>query len=423
MTPSLFALVDCNNFYASCERLFRPDLRLKPIVILSNNDGCIISRSNEAKALGVAMGAPFYQIERELRRLGVSVFSSNYALYGELSRRVMETLEDWTPDLEVYSIDEAFLDLGTGPAGDRVQQALQMRGRLLQEVGMPCSIGLAPSKTLAKLANRSAKQRPDGIFDARCPQVQARLLRDSPIEAVWGVGRRLGVKLKAFGLNTAHDLARSDSDWIRQHFSVTLQRTVLELRGQSHIELEALTDRKMILSSRSFRQPVHTLEELRQILALYAARAASKLRRQSQRPYCCTVAVSIRTGVHASARQPYGAQAFVPLTTPTQDTRDISAATLQALQQIYRPGYAYAKASVQLLDLLGPGEFQYGLFDAPTQRPRSAALMGLLDQLNRDGRTRLGFASALGPHGGGRQAARSPAYLSDWGQLWPVRAG
>ncbi|MGH8355570.1 MAG: Y-family DNA polymerase [Pseudomonas sp.] len=416
MNPSVFALVDCNNFYASCERLFRPDLQRKPIVILSNNDGCIISRSNEAKALGVAMGAPFHQVERELRALGVQVFSSNYALYGELSRRVMETLEDWSPALEVYSIDEAFLDLAAFSSIDLPAQAQRMRGRLLRELGMPCGIGLAPTKTLAKLANRAAK------FDARSPAVQRQLLRDSPIEAVWGVGLRLGSKLKAQGLRTAQDLARADPQWLRQEFNVTLERTALELRGLSRIELDQLADRQMILSSRSFGRPVRSLDELRQALALYVARAAEKLRSQSHRCYCRTVAVSISTGVHSAGSRHFAPRAFIPLATPSQDTRDLSAAALKGLRQIYRPGHDYAKASVQLLDLLAPGEIQYGLFE-PGPRAQSEPLMRLLDQLNSSGQQRLGFASALNRAWGMRHASRSPAYTSDWNQLWQVKSG
>ncbi len=417
----LHALVDCNNFYANCERLFRPDLRDRPVIVLSNNDGCVVARSQEAKALGIGMAVPAYRIRDLIEREGVTVFSSNYALYADVSQRVMRVLEEAVPRVEQYSIDEAFLDL-TGLA-DPVALARALRQRVHRWVGVPVSIGLAPSRTLAKLANAAAKRWPatGGVVDLRDPHRQRRLLRLMPVEEVWGVGRRLGRRLRVMGIDSALKLADSDPALMRKAFSVMLERTVRELRGQSCLELEeAPPPRQQVLCSRTFAERVSALAPLREAVSHFAARAAEKLREDGQ--LTRQVSVYLRTNPHHPREPQHHPLVTVPLPEPTADSRDVLHAALRALEAAWRPGHRYMKAGVLLGELVQPRSWQRDLFDHLPTRRRSDALMQTLDRINRAGRGRLFFASeGIRRPWQMRRDHLSPAYTTRWSDLPRVR--
>ena len=412
-----FALVDCNSFYVSCELLFRPDLRGRPVVSLSNNDGCVVSRNNEAKALGIAMGQPYFQLRDLVEHHGLIAFSSNYALYGNLSARVMSVLRDLAPRIEVYSIDEAFLDV-TG-----LQEPLPLYGRRVKAevqrlTGIPVGVGIAPTKTLAKLANWCAKKHTrSGVVDLSDPARQEKLLRLAPVGEVWGIGRKLSAKLEAMNVATAWDLAQQDTALIRKAFSVVVEKTVRELRGESCFPLgDGPEPKKMIACSRSFSERVTDLEGLREAVASYTSRAAEKLRAQGD--YCRLLHVYIRTSGFNPNEPHYGRTASVPLPCPSHDTRDLVQAALAGLESIYRPGYRYQKAGVVLMEFVSPGQIQGDLF-APAPRPGSEALMATLDKINaRMGRGTVRLARVpAAPGWGMRQELKSPGYVSRWSDL------
>lgn len=312
----MFALVDVNNFYASCETVFRPDLVGKPVVVVSNNDGCIISRSAEAKALGISMGAPYFKIKNELSRQRVTVFSSNYALYADLSHRVMQTLMDLAPRVEIYSIDEAFIELPD--EGSFEVLGHQIRDAVRRNTGLTVGVGIGPTKTLAKLANLAAKtwRKTNGVVDLCATERQRKLLSLIPAHEVWGVGRRTRKKLEQMGIESALQLADSSTWVIRQHFNVVLERTVRELRGESCLALEEFAPTKQqIIFSRSFSHRITTYDEMHQVVCAYAERAAEKLR--AERQYCCVVSLFMRTSPHAENETFYAPQASGRFIVPT----------------------------------------------------------------------------------------------------------
>lgn len=413
----VFALVDCNNFYVSCERLFRPSLRGLPVVVLSNNDGCVVSRSNEAKALGIAMGAPYFQLRDLIEAHGVEVFSSNYALYGSLSARVMNTLRGMAPRVEVYSIDEGFLDL-TGMPVHLATFGRQVKAEVLKMVGIPVGVGIAHTKTLAKLANWCAKKHTrSGVVDLTAPQKVEKLLRLAPVGEVWGIGPRLQRHFEAMGVTTAWQLAQQDPKSVRKLFSVVVEKTVRELRGEPCYLLEDGPEpKKMIACSRSFSERITALPPLEQAVASYASRAAEKLR--GQRHLCRVLQVYIRTGVFNPDERRYSRTATVPLPYPTCDTRDLVQGALAGLRSIYLPDYRYQKAGVVLMDLVSPEHLQADLF-APAPRPRAEALMSAVDRINLvmgRGTVRLGRVPAA-PGWAMKQQLRSPRYTSRWDEL------
>lgn len=418
MTSPLFALVDCNNFYASCETLFRPDLRHRPLVVLSNNDGCVIARSRQAKALGIAMGVPAFKIRTLLRKEKVEIFSSNYALYADISARVMQTLEDLVPGVEVYSIDEAFLDLsGMGRQDTLCELGLRVRHRIARWLGMTVCVGIAPTKTLAKLANHAAKHWPatKGVVDLSERERQRKLMALLPVEKVWGVGRRLGQQLRARGITTALQLADTDTAQIRQAFSVVLERTVRELNGQACFALEeAPAHKQQIVCSRSFGERVTDLATLRSAITRHISRAGEKLRAEQQ---CAqSLNVFIRTGLFNSKEPRYSNSATASLPYPSDDSRDFLHLGLQLLEQIWRDGYRYAKAGVMLGDFYDRDVAQYQLFDAQGQyrTSRHNQLMPVIDRINRGG-THIWFASEGLNNGWRMKRGRlSPAYTTRW---------
>ena len=420
----VFALVDCNNFYASCEKLFRPDLKDTPVVVLSNNDGCVVARSREAKLLGIKMGVPVFQIKAEMQRHGILAFSSNYALYADLSSRVMRTLEEMAPRVEVYSIDEAFLDLtGIESAISLVEFGQQVRERIGHWIGITVCVGIAPTKTLAKLANHAAKKYPatQGVVDLTNPDRQRRLLALVPVDDVWGVGRRLSKRLNALGITTALDLANASPRAIRDQFSVVLERTVRELNGDSCIELEEIPPiKKQIVCSRSFGVKVTHFELLREAVCEYATRATEKLRKEQQQAKVLTV--FIRTSPFKDNEPQYSNSASGELLIPSCDMRDFIELANHLLKRIWKDGFRYAKAGVMLSDFYDPGMFQPGLFDDVSTRSNSQQLMSVLDTINQSGAGKVFFAGqGTKQDWSMKREHLSPAYTTRWDELPRVK--
>ncbi|ELJ4027491.1 Y-family DNA polymerase [Escherichia coli] len=422
----MFALVDVNSFYASCETVFRPDLKGKPVVVMSNNDGCVIARSAEAKLLGVKMGDPYFKQKDLFRRCGVVCFSSNYELYADMSNRVMTTLEEMSPRCEIYSIDEAFCDL-TGVRNCRV---LEDFGRELQDAvycntRLAVGVGIGQTKTLAKLANHAAKRwqrQTGGVVDLSNVDRQRKLMAALPVDETWGVGRRITKKLEAMGIKTVLDLADTDIRFIRKHFNVVLERTVRELRGEPCLELEEFAPVKQeIVCSRSFGERVTEYDAMRQAICSYASRAAEKLRGEHQ--YCRFISVFVKTSPFALNEPYYGNSASVKLLTPTQDSRDIISAATRCLDAIWKDGHRYQKAGVMLGDFFSQGVAQLNLFDDNAPRAGSEKLMEVLDQLNaKGGRGTLYFAGqGIQQQWAMKREMLSPRYTTRFSDLIIVR--
>lgn len=390
----MYALVDINSFYASCETVFRPELRGRPVVVLSNNDGCVIARSAAAKRLGIDMAAPYFKISRLLEQQGVAVFSSNYGLYADMSHRVMTLLEEMAPAVEIYSIDEAFLNLtGVGHCMSLEQFGHEVQQRVRQCTKLNSGVGIAPSKTLAKLANHAAKQwsKTGGVVDLSSPLRQRKLMALMPVEQVWGIGRRLGKTLRAMGIGSALQLADSPTAFIRKNFSVVLERTVRELCGEPCLEVEEMPAvKQQIICSRSFSSRITRYQDMREAVCSYAARAAEKLRGEKQ--FCRQVSVFLRTSPHAAGEQLYANQATGGLPIPTNDSRDIIAQAMQCLDNIWLEDRRYMKAGIVLGDFYDRGVAQLGLFDRYQPRVNAEALMATLDKVNRSGKGQIWFA-------------------------------
>lgn len=410
----MFALVDGNNFYASCERVFQPGLRDRPLVVLSNNDGCCIARSAEAKALGIRMGQPIHEVPNAIRRQ-VAVRSANFALYGDLSARVVAILRAAAPRVEVYSIDESFLDL----TGTREPEAFaqDLRARVQRWTGIPCCVGIGPTKTLAKLANKVAK-RGAGVVDLTGSLVRASALADFPVADVWGVGHKTEAKLVERGITSAAALRDCAYDDILAMFGVTLARTVRELQGHACIELEEVQpDRKQIIVSRSFGMRTEDHDAVAQAAATFAEVACAKLRKQG------LVTAALTTFVHTDMFRPELRQHHPSRTSslpaPTADTRAVLHAVRQHVQSMLRAGYAYKKAGVVLQDLAKPRQLQADLFQPPTVG--DDRLMATVDRINRRfGRGALRLGATKGRESvvwGMRQEALSPRFTTCFAEL------
>ncbi|HCQ9124135.1 TPA: Y-family DNA polymerase [Klebsiella quasipneumoniae] len=421
----MFALCDVNSFYASCETVFRPDLKGRPVVVLSNNDGCVIARSPEAKPF-VKMGEPYFKQKDMFRRHGIIAFSSNYELYADMSNRVMTTLEELSPRCEIYSIDEAFCDLtGVRNCRDLTDFGREIRETILRRTHLTVGVGIAQTKTLAKLANHAAKQwqrQTGGVVDLSNLERQRKLMALLPVDEVWGVGRRISKKLETMGINTVLQLADTDIRFIRKHFNVVLERTVRELRGEPCLGLEEFAPVKQeIVCSRSFGGRITEYHEMRQAICSYASRAAEKLRGEHQ--YCRFISAFVKTSPFALNEPYYGNSASVKLLTPTQDSRDIITAATKCLDAIWRDGHRYQKAGVMLGDFYSQGVAQLNLFDDNAPRKNSEKLMEVLDHINaKDGRGSLYFA------GQGIQTAwqmkremLSPRYTTRYSDLLKIR--
>jgi len=417
-----FALIDCNSFYASCERVFRPDLLRTPIVVLSNNDGCVIARSADAKPF-VKMGAPYFQIKHTLRQHGIVAFSSNYALYGDISERVMSVIESLVPAVEVYSIDEAFADL-TGLAQDAEALGRTIRARVHKYTGIPVGVGIAGTKTLAKLANHGAKKwqaQLGGVLDIRDPNRRDRLLKACTVGDVWGVGRRMTDHLQGMGINTAWELARADTQMLRDKFSVVIEKTARELAGTPCLALDDPDPpRQEICCSRMFGHRLDTLPPIREAVATYMMRASEKLR--AQQSLCRKIRISIRTGMFNPDEAKYANGVVVALPYPTDDVRLLTKAAVQGLERVFREGYQYSKAEVLLLDLCRKGEYTEDLF-ATSQPVAAEKLMEVIDAVNgRWGRGMIRTGGVpLHPEWGMRREMMSPGYTTTLLDLWSVQ--
>jgi DNA polymerase V len=390
----MYALADVNSFYASCEMLWRPDLRGRPVVVLSNNDGCVVACNKEAKALGLAMGGPYFKIRQQLERAGGVAFSSNYELYADMSARVMTVLEELVPRVEIYSIDESFLDLASvGNILDLAQFGRQIRTKVRRDTGLTVGVGIAQTKTLAKLANFAAKKwrQTGGVVDLSDPLRQRKLMALVPVAEIWGIGRRISKQLMAMGIENALQLADASTTMIRKRFSVVMERTVRELRGEPCLAFEEFAPTKQqIISSRSFGERITEYEHMHQAICLYATRAAEKLRQERQ--YCRHVSVWIKTSPFATKETYYGNSASIKLNTPTQDTRDIIAAAIRCLAVIWQSGHRFDKGGVMLQDFSSQGVAQLELFSEYPPRPDSEKLMQVMDHINHSGRAKLWFA-------------------------------
>lgn len=416
----MFALVDVNSFYTSCETVFRPDLKGKPVVVVSNNDGCVIARSAEAKLLGIKMAEPFFKIKNNTYSSKIHVFSSNYALYADLSERVMQTLSDIAPAIEIYSIDEAFVNLsGISNCVSLADFGHQMRNQVLKNTGLTVGVGIAPTKTLAKLANHAAKKwrATGGVVNLSHIDRQRKLLALVAVEDVWGVGRRISKKLNLMGITTALDLAESSLWVIRKHFNVVLERTVRELRGEPCLEMEEFAPTKQqIVCSRSFGSRLTQYPDVHQAVCAYAERAAEKLR--GERQFCRFISVFVRTSPHADNEIYYGNQASTTLMTPSNDTRDIIRAATESLERIWVDGHRYMKAGVMLADFYSNGVSQFNLFDQQRMWANSAALMQTIDGLNHSGKGKIFFAGqGIEKAWKMKREMLSPAYTTRYADL------
>ena len=414
-----FALVDCESFYASCERIFRPDLKNTPIVVLSNNDGCVIARSTEAKKMGIGMGVPWFKVRENFLKKNGQVFSSNFTFYGDISARVMNILEGFVPRVEIYSIDEAFLDFDTLKQNyDLYNFSCHIRTIVRQWTGIPVRIGIAPNKTLTKIAINEIKRRnvPTSVLCLSNEKEIRNALAHTSINKVWGVGRRLTEHLNKVGINTALDLAQINPHNIRKKFSVVLERTVRELRGERCLNIDDdISSKKQIVVSRSFGQRISNLKELRPVVSNFAVRAAEKLRSEKQK--CSQVSVFVRTSPFNNKKPQHSDLRTIGLLTPTNDTRDILIAAKKGLLPIFRPGYDYAKAGIILNKFSDEQTKQYSLFKDPNEPKENTKFMKYIDRMNAY-ETQIYFASQntkkWSPM---KQNMTSPKYTTNWYEL------
>ncbi|AFJ02862.1 Error-prone, lesion bypass DNA polymerase V (UmuC) [Methylophaga frappieri] len=419
------ALIDVNNFYVSCERVFNPKLNGRPVVVLSNNDGCAVARSDEAKRLGIPMGAPWFKFEAFAKQNQILALSSNYALYADMSNRVMRILSQFCPDQEIYSIDECFLDLTHFQHLDLDDYTQKMRQTIQQWTGLPISIGLGASKTLAKLANYQAKKQHHlaGVcnFNQFPPTILDQIMMSIPHTQIWGIGKKLARRLSnEYKIATAYDLKRANPNQLRRQFSVLMEQTVLELNGIACIELEQTkAAKKQILSSRSFGIPVTDKESLAESLTLHISRAANKLRQQES--VCSTLYVSIRTSPFKSSEPLYHGYRCVALNTPTNDTRKLLKVALIILKEIYIPGRRYAKAGIALGDITTTEQQHPYLFEEK-QAITDTRIMNLLDDINKHiGRDSLKIAREGFKHPWKmKQEHKTPSYTTGWHSLLRV---
>jgi DNA polymerase V len=419
----MFAIADANNFYASCERVFQPKLEGKPIVVLSNNDGCVIARSTEAKLLQVAMGAPYFKIQQYCKQEGIAVFSSNFALYGDLSQRVMQIISGYAQRSEVYSIDEIFLDLSDMPM-DLTTYCQGICSTVKKWTGIPISIGIAPTKTLAKLANRLVKKglsTHGAVLDWRTLGSHDEILETIALDDIWGISRHWSEKLMALGIHNALALKQTEPKRMRQQFGVIMERIVCELRGISCIPLEAMpTAKKQIMTSRSFGEKLTEFADLRAAVTHFAARAGEKCRRQQLAAQALTV--FIQTSPFDSKHPQYGNSATTEFELPTDDSAALIQAAHQGLERIFRQGYSYQRAGILLPDLLPTGVVQMSLFDTGEHSARSEQLMAILDNINRlHGKKTIQYASEiLSTRWHMRQQFKSPSYTTNWRELLTI---
>ncbi|SFD97328.1 Y-family DNA polymerase [Nitrosomonas sp. Nm166] len=425
MPDRTIALIDVNNFYVSCERVFNPKLEGEPVVVLSNNDGCAVARSNEAKALGIKMGQPWFQFKDLTQKHEIIAYSSNYALYADMSNRVMSILATFSPDQEVYSIDECFLDLTSFHNLNLTCYGQNIRQRIKQWLGLPVCVGIGSTKTLAKLANYMAKKHPEfnGVCDLNglSPQQQEKWLKKIGVEEIWGIGRRAAPKLHAMKIRTAWDLKHASLSTLRRAFSVVMEKIIREINGVPCIELEEIRPpKKQIVSSRSFGIKISDLASLEEAVSFYTSRAAKKLRRQQS---CAgAVRVTLRTSPFQEKEAYYANGLTIPFSKPTDDIVLLTKAALWGLREIYRRGYKYQKAGVILSELVSADKLQHDLFSRASIDHKARKLNEVMDQINdRMGSGTIRLASqGIQQSWAMRQANKSRNYTTDWQELLVV---
>lgn len=413
------ALVDCNNFYVSCERVFRPEFEGRPVVVLSNNDGCVISRSQEAKALGISMGVPEFKVRGLLRAKNVAVFSSNYALYGDMSRRVMQTLRSFTEEIEPYSIDEAFVDFSTLGGEDLNVLGAEIRDRVRKWTGIPVSVGIAPTKTLAKIANKAGKSVADsrGVFHLFGNNCIERVLTDFPVKEVWGIGPGLAKILHGNGIQSALQLRNAEDFWIKKEMGTVGLNTVLELRGIGNQPLRTKAPpRQEVSVSRTFGAALDSYEEIKPAISSFASQAARKLRREKMAARAVTV--YIETDYFRPGPQDMSCVTLEP-EVATDDTSDLVFYANEALKKLFRPGFAYKKAGVTFSDLVPANMIQETLFSAGVDAPKSRRLMNAVDEINQSGGAgTISFAAKKASSKWQQRFDRmSPRYTTRWDEL------
>ncbi|MBC8214555.1 MAG: Y-family DNA polymerase [Candidatus Marinimicrobia bacterium] len=421
----MFALVDCNNFYASCERVFHPRLNHKPIIVLSNNDGCVIARSNEAKALGIKMGEPAFKIKQFLKDNNVAVFSSNYALYGDMSRRVMNILWKLSQEMEIYSIDEAFLDLSGFNDRQLFEFGQTIRNTIKQHTGIPVSVGVASTKTLSKVANHIAKKhkRDIGVFLMNENKTIERVLKHFPVEDIWGIGRQYANFLKSHNIHTALELKNTSENWVRKHLTVMGTRIIKELDGTSCIPMESVTpSKKAICTSRSFGVMVEDIAQLRESISMYATRCAEKLRKQKS---CAGIInVFIQTNRFKPELPQYNNGKIIKLQVPSDSTSELIYHSVRGLEAIYKPGYNYKKAGVIVTNIVPSSQVQQSLFDK-MDRATDQQITKTIDVINsRMGRDVIRYAvQGFNRKWKLRQEQLSPCYTTRWNDLLTINTG
>ena len=394
MNNKIFALVDCNNFYASCERVFNPKLEGKPIVVLSNNDGCIVARSNEAKALGIPMGAPYFKYKDVIKRNNVEVFSSNYTFYGDMSARVMTSLRSIAGEIEIYSIDEAFLDVSEFYYCNLEDTAKEIKKLVQQWTGIPISIGIGTTKTLAKVANRQAKKyESSDVFDIREEARRIDILKKMELEDIWGISTKSAQRLRKIGIKNPHELAISDPKVICKAVSVTGERIHYELNGISCIPIEEVKNKKTIISSKSFGKKVATVEELEEAVSMYAARACEKLRAQESRAQ--GLHVFLRTSPYLDKERRYTNGMSSYFTIPTSNTSKITKEAKRLTSKLFLPNYEYQKIGVVLLNITDAKNEQYSFYEVEDY-DKSDTVMGTIDSVNEKFGNRSIFFGAQG---------------------------
>lgn len=419
----MFALVDCNNFYASCERVFRPDLIGKPVVVLSNNDGCVIARSNEAKALGIPMGAPAFKFQELFDKHGVTVFSSNFALYGDMSHRVMNTLSGFAPEMEIYSIDEAFLKFDGCKYIDFNAYGLNIQKTVTKNTGIPISIGFAKTKALAKVANKIAKkfaEKTQNVWLIDTEEKRVKALKWLKVEDVWGIGRRHAYRLNNIGVKTAYDFTQLPDEWVRKNMSVVGLRLKRELEGISTMDLEQHQPKKNIATTRSFDRHYTKFEALQERVSTFAVTCSEKLR--AQRSNCSAVLVFIHTNGHRKDLKQYSRNIVVKLPYPTNSAIELSKFATQGLKYIFKPGFAYKKAGVIVMDITPEKNRQLNIFE--NTNPRHKNLMQTVDFLNKTiGQHKIKLGSQdLGRTWKMKQERLSPRYTTRLEEVIKVKA-
>ncbi|WP_196892938.1 Y-family DNA polymerase [Aureivirga marina] len=410
----MFALIDCNNFYASCERVFNPALNHQPVVVLSNNDGCVIARSNEAKKLGIPMGAPAFKFASTFEKHNIHIFSSNYALYGDMSSRVMNLLSEFTPEIEIYSIDEAFLKFDGFELFDLEKIAFQMKQKVTKGTGIPISIGIAPTKALAKVANRIAKkfsEKTNGIYIIDSEEKRLKALKWLPIEDIWGIGRRHAKRLRNIQVKTAFQFTELPDDWVRKNMTIVGLRLKHDLQGKPTLDLEQPASKKMIATTRSFDRMLSDYEDIRERIATFAISCGEKLRKQNSQ--CNLLMIFLHTNGFRKDLPQYGKNIVINTEFPTNSSIDLVKYATKGLRNIFQEGYQYKKAGVIVMGLTPNNQKQFSLFSE--ENPKHENLMKIVDRLNFSyGNNKVKFGSqSLDKQWKMKQEKLSPRYSTN----------